>query len=638
MSNANISSDRWMQSLNAIIKDAPLTHIALPGVHHPASYSFFTGNTGKYVTQNTTFYAQLMNGIRYFDSRPTVNKDNHNQLVEYHGSHQASFGASYNTILRQFKDYFDGYNTLVDFGSSPNVIPLADNRFAVIYHSERVTELSNDSTKDSGKSVFSTRLFYVIGSFNDENQKIKWQKPQPYNFGISPDATVTPSGLIVEVHQSQNQDDLYYTLGSIINGDPTFNLSNQEKYTEGQQPSIGQITEGELPCFLEVHKSQNNDTLWYRVLSPNSEYTRLKTLSSGKVSTPLCSVSGNFPTQVAVPHSNRSLVFYTDSEDIAVFIEASCHNGKVTFTTPVSLGVSGSAISAVLMEEKDGALQVALSVKNHKPTYTNRSYAVVNIDAKGALIDCTTTDFGNDYPSWNAETSALFYHTKSRSLLSFESDADLLSNIWYQPLVIEENRVELGHIDNHEEAKTEEFCILGLSHSQLNINTDLEYFQRLVKHILPEKIVPFDANAPLDRTPLDQYLKQQQQLLIVLDQQSSVVEKYPVFWPQNGCLTSYWHNEKSLNASYYKKIKQYAEQRTEPETKTQLYVLQTHLTSNSVYSQLLNWDYDYEPITNSYLASLTELLLDNNVNIIESNMLTDFLTGFAIRLNKQKFS
>lgn len=641
MSDNDLHDDRWMQSLNPIIKDIPLTDIVFPGVHHPASYSFFTGNTGKYVTQDTTFYTQLMNGIRYFDSRPTVNKNNQNQLVEYHGSNQASFGASYNTILRQFKDYFSGYNRLMDFGSSPTVLSLeaagTPDRFAVIYHSQRLTELSNDSTEDSDKSVFSTRLFCITGTFENASRKVQWQAPRAYNFGMTPDAAITSDGLIVEVHQSQDNDSLYYTLGRILNGEPTFNLSAQEKYTTGQQPSIGQITKGGVPCFLEVHKSQNDDTLWYGIFTPDSEHTSLKKLSSGKVSVSSEIIMGHTPTQVAIPDSNQSLVFFTDNSDSVMVTMASFKDDKISFDTPVAVGISGSNVSAVKMMEQNGSLQIAVSVKSQQSTYTNRSYAIVYIDSEGSLTSCKVTDFGDDYPTWNAETSGLFYHSKSQSLLSFESDADLLANIWYQPLSFDGNKLKLEQVDSGDSKKTKEFCILGLWHSKLSTNTDLERFQALVNHFLPGMVVPYDTNIRLDIKPLNYYLDKSQQLLIVLNQNPSDLKNYPVFWPKSGYLNAPWHSKGRPNSSYYRKIKQHAEERTDPDNKSLLYVLQTHLTSNGAYSQLLNWDYDYEPVSNSYLTSLTEVLLSHNVNIIESNMLTHFLTGFAIYLNTQKF-
>jgi hypothetical protein len=62
-------------------------------------------------------------------------------VVEYHGD---SYGASYDTILHQFSDFFNGYNTMVAFGKDPIVTSLGGNNFMILYGSERITEYSDD--------------------------------------------------------------------------------------------------------------------------------------------------------------------------------------------------------------------------------------------------------------------------------------------------------------------------------------------------------------------------------------------------------------------------------------------------------------------------------------------------------------
>jgi hypothetical protein len=87
----------------------------MPGIHHSASYSFFNGDTGRFVTSNMDIHTALMKGVRYMDSRPATHKG---QIEEYHVN---SYGASYNSLLRQYHDFFKGYNTMVDFGERPSV-------------------------------------------------------------------------------------------------------------------------------------------------------------------------------------------------------------------------------------------------------------------------------------------------------------------------------------------------------------------------------------------------------------------------------------------------------------------------------------------------------------------------------------
>ena len=82
----------WMSDEQ--IQGLPITNISIPGIHHSASYSFFNGDTGRFVTSKMDVHTALMKGVRYFDSRPAPHKG---QVVEYHVN---SYGASYNSLLR----------------------------------------------------------------------------------------------------------------------------------------------------------------------------------------------------------------------------------------------------------------------------------------------------------------------------------------------------------------------------------------------------------------------------------------------------------------------------------------------------------------------------------------------------------
>ena len=55
------------------IQEKPLTKVTMPGIHHPASYSFMTGDTGAFATADMDVYTVLTKGVRYFDSRPAFN-------------------------------------------------------------------------------------------------------------------------------------------------------------------------------------------------------------------------------------------------------------------------------------------------------------------------------------------------------------------------------------------------------------------------------------------------------------------------------------------------------------------------------------------------------------------------------------
>ncbi|MCP6760762.1 MAG: hypothetical protein NHB32_18910 [Fischerella sp. CENA71] len=118
------------------------------------------------------------------------------------------------------------------------------------------------------KSQSRDRLFYRVGKV--EGDKIDWGKYEnnksiDYDDGVQPSVAITNDGLVVEVHKSQSRDRLFYRVGK-VEGD-TINWGKYENnksidYDDGIQPSVAITNDG---LVVEVHKSQNHDTLWYQV-------------------------------------------------------------------------------------------------------------------------------------------------------------------------------------------------------------------------------------------------------------------------------------------------------------------------------------------------------------------------------------
>ncbi|MDJ0902363.1 MAG: hypothetical protein QNJ55_26525 [Xenococcus sp. MO_188.B8] len=649
----NINLENWMETCYPILQDLPITDIVIPGVHHPASYSFMTGKTGKFVTQNTNIYQQLTAGIRYFDSRPAKYEDQENKIFEYHGGKRGddkrSYGASYNTLLRQFRNYFDGYNTLVSYGSSPNVLSLAENKFAILYHSKRIFNLSTDGNKN--ETVFSTQLYYRVGEFEEATNQIKWREEQAYNYGQNPDAVVTQNGTIVEVHKSENNDNLWYTIGKIINDIPTFDLRLKGKYTTGVQPSLGIIKKQDhketdyRELILEVHKSENNNGLFYYLFELSKDESTLETINSGKVICGETHIEGEFIKQLSLPNCNKSLLFFNDANKNLYFVMAELQENtqktNVQFSEPIQIpDIKGNNVSTVLMSQPvENQFEIALSyntttVKGN----TVRSYTKLLIDENGEIIDpFPETNFKDEYLTWNAQSAAL-YNAGNNKLLSFESDDDLLHNIWYQPIKINESTFEQEAVESSQSQKKKEFTILSLSHSDLS-QTDAEYLQKIFEHFLPNLTVPNDS-ITLNKDSLSSILDQSYQMIVLFDIEDTDIEiskENNVFWNTQNSFSNPWHKEKKLDSKskYYEKIYQYIIDR--PNDRNKIYVLQSHLTENNDYSTLLNWDRQYEPIANAYLMSQSNLMIENNINVIESNMLTPFLTQFSIKLNEEKY-
>ena len=103
-------------------------------------------------------------------------------------------------------------------------------------------------------------LWYSVGSANGST--VNFGESHKYDKGIKPSVAVSRGGLVVEVHQSENESTLWYRVG-VVEGSKIRWTNDDEsiKYDNGERPSVA-ITDNEL--VIEVHKSQSHDTLWYR--------------------------------------------------------------------------------------------------------------------------------------------------------------------------------------------------------------------------------------------------------------------------------------------------------------------------------------------------------------------------------------
>jgi hypothetical protein len=134
------------------------------------------------------------------------------------------------------------------------------------------TGKSPDITLNNGNVVIEVHesqavntLWYRVGKV--EGKKIAWgndEKSVKYDDGVQPSVAITNNGLVVEVHKSQGaKHTLWHRVGR-VKGD-TIDWGNDNKsieYDKGVQPSVAITNDG---LVVEVHKSENFDTLYYHV-------------------------------------------------------------------------------------------------------------------------------------------------------------------------------------------------------------------------------------------------------------------------------------------------------------------------------------------------------------------------------------
>jgi hypothetical protein len=114
------------------------------------------------------------------------------------------------------------------------------------------------------KSQNNNDLWYWSGT-QGTNGKVTWARHGRYGTGQTPAVAVSDDGTVVEVHKSQNNNGLYYQVGTLrADGEITWGPSRQ--YDTGQAPAVAVNNFGKA---VEVHQvSGTGNTLSYHVGNP----------------------------------------------------------------------------------------------------------------------------------------------------------------------------------------------------------------------------------------------------------------------------------------------------------------------------------------------------------------------------------
>ena len=112
------------------------------------------------------------------------------------------------------------------------------------------------------KSPLNNDLFYRVGQLSDG--QIAWFSTEAIKFdtGLKPSVAINDNNIVVEVHEANNDnDDLYYRVGTVdAAGAVTWGAST--KYDTGDRPSVA-INKDNM--VVEVHKDHETNNLWYNV-------------------------------------------------------------------------------------------------------------------------------------------------------------------------------------------------------------------------------------------------------------------------------------------------------------------------------------------------------------------------------------
>ena len=105
-------------------------------------------------------------------------------------------------------------------------------------------------------------LWYRVGMVDTDSKTINWGSSHKYDTGLQSHVATDDSLNVVENHKSQNHDTLWCHVGKVDADRKTITWGSSHTYDSGTSPSIAIYSNP--PCTVEVHKSQSHDTLFYR--------------------------------------------------------------------------------------------------------------------------------------------------------------------------------------------------------------------------------------------------------------------------------------------------------------------------------------------------------------------------------------
>lgn len=155
---------------------------------------------------------------------------------------------------------------------------------------------------ESGRAVYSLVGVIDISGGDPTRYTIAWGLPQKYDDGLTPAVAMTRngSGVVVAVHLTSNifTNTLYYHVGQVDPAKKSMSWGPAHDYDSGAAPHIALNDAG---AVVEVHKSQNFDTLWYHAGAVDTAAQTLDPLSAS------AEIVAGEPPSVALDDSGNAI-------------------------------------------------------------------------------------------------------------------------------------------------------------------------------------------------------------------------------------------------------------------------------------------------------------------------------------------
>ncbi len=164
------------------------------------------------------------------------------------------------------------------------------------------------------------KLWYRVGKVNISDKTIAWYAPYKYDTGKAPQVAMNNEGIVVEVHNSQDEEELWCNVGILNKEIGTIEWGDSRQYDTGVQPTIAIADNG---FVVEFHRSRNHNTLWRHVGWVDVEKKEIDFSSSKEFE------DGKEPSVACSPDGSMAIETHSNPEDFYIHLWYSL--GELTF-------------------------------------------------------------------------------------------------------------------------------------------------------------------------------------------------------------------------------------------------------------------------------------------------------------------
>ncbi|MDP5274165.1 phage head spike fiber domain-containing protein [Chengkuizengella axinellae] len=186
-------------------------------------------------------YAQIPGVKDYDDQVHGLSVNKHGDIVVFY---QTGDGSNLHYVVGKYNKN----NHNISWGNDHNSLMKGWNPTIALTDSGEIVVAHNANLRSD--------LHYSIGSLNTSNKTIDWlRKNVSYGKGWNPSIAVTNGGTVIQVHQGESKNEIYYKVGQLAGDEINWNKRHgATKYNSGQKPFVTLVDDGRI---LELHRASS---------------------------------------------------------------------------------------------------------------------------------------------------------------------------------------------------------------------------------------------------------------------------------------------------------------------------------------------------------------------------------------------